>query len=266
MAALESAAPDRDYRRSHLGEGPEYHAKFEEHAWRAILWELEREILLDVVARRFPDAASRSLLDFACGTGRILGVLEGRFGEAVGVDVSESMLAVARRSLSRATLVCCDVTRDPVALAGRRFDLVTAFRFFPNAEPTLRDDAMASLRALLAPGGLLVYNNHLRAGSAALRLEATLRAVGLRSGKKPRHSMSDAEMDRLAAAHGLRVVESHRIGVLPVRKERRPLLGRALTRRLERAARHVGALGRFAATRIDVCESAEGPGEPCSSS
>lgn len=253
MTEPSGVAPD--YRASHLAEGPDYHARFERHAWRAILWELEREILLDVVARRLPDARAASLLDFACGTGRILSLLETRVGEAVGVDVSESMLAVAKEQLGRARLLCCDLTREP-ALEGRRFDLITAFRFFPNAEPALRDEAMARLRGLLAPGGVLVYNNHLRCGSASLRWDGLLRRLRLRGRKKRRHCMSDAEMDRLAAAHGLRIVESHAIGVLPVLKERRPLLGRWLTRRIERGARRLPALRRLAATRIDVCQAA----------
>jgi hypothetical protein len=67
-------------------------------------------------------------------------------------------------------------------------------------------------------------------------------------------------MDRLATAHGLRVVESHRIGVLPVLKERRPLLGRRLTQRLERAALGLPALHGLAATRIDVCQAAAAGG------
>jgi SAM-dependent methyltransferase len=244
----------RDYRTSHLDEGPDYHAKFEQHALRALLWELEREILLDVLERRFPEPGSVSVLDFACGTGRILSVLEGRVAEAVGVDVSESMLAVAKQVLARSKLLCCDLTREP-ALEGRRYDLVTAFRFFPNADPVLRDEAMARLRSLLAPGGVLVYNNHLRCGSASQRFEGWLRAVGLRRKKKRRHCMSDAEMNHLAAAHGLRVLESHYIGVLPVLKERRPLLGKRLTRRIERAARRWPVLRGLASSRIDVCEA-----------
>lgn len=247
-----TAGGARDYRSSHLGEGAGYHERFERHVWRAILWELEREILLDVLARRVPQPRAASLLDFACGTGRILALLETHVGEAVGVDVSPSMLAVAEQQVRRATLLRCDLTREP-ALEGRRFDLITAFRFFPNAEPALRHEAMERLCGLLAPGGLLIYNNHLRCGSASLRWEAALRRIGVRRKKKPRHCMSDAEMERLAADHGLAIVESHRIGVLPVLKERRPLLGRRLTRRLERMANRLPALQRLAATRIDVC-------------
>src|SRR5690606_4357022 len=149
------AAGARDYRSSHLGEGAGYHERFERHAWRAILWELEREILLDVLARRVPQPRSAPLLDFACGTGRILALLEPHVGEAVGVDVSPSMLAVAEQQVRRATLLRCDLTREP-ALEGRRFDLITAFRFFPNAEPALRHEAMERLCGLLAPGGLLI--------------------------------------------------------------------------------------------------------------
>ena len=58
---------------------------------------------------------------------------------------TEAELALVRDYVAaRATLVEGDLTREPL-LGERRFDLVTAFRFFPNAEPALRRDVMAAL-------------------------------------------------------------------------------------------------------------------------
>ena len=93
------------------------------------------------------------LLDFACGSGRVLELLEGHVGKATGVDVTESMLEVAADVTERSRLVHADITRSD-DLDGEQFDLITAFRFFPNAELDLRHEAMAKLATLLAPGGI----------------------------------------------------------------------------------------------------------------
>ena len=76
-------------------------------------------------------------LDFACGTGRILEYFAGRVDSSTGVDVSDSMMEVAGRWPPKAELIEADLTQNDV-LGDRRFNLITAFRFFPNAEPELR--------------------------------------------------------------------------------------------------------------------------------
>ncbi len=62
---------------------------------------------------------------------------------ATGIDVSASMLAVARQSAPSAEIVEGDPTREDL-LSERHFDLITAFRSFPNAEDPLREAAMAA--------------------------------------------------------------------------------------------------------------------------
>ena len=48
---------------------------------------------------RHPDFEPRSALDFGCGVGRLTRALAVRTGDAFGVDISESMLAEARRNV-----------------------------------------------------------------------------------------------------------------------------------------------------------------------
>lgn len=241
--------PHADYRSSHLAEGEAYHAKFEQQIYRALMWELERETLSQLLAER-TDRATCRLLDFACGTGRVLAALEPQVASATGVDISASMLSVAARIAPGAEIVCADITRDPV-LDSRQFDVITAFRFFPNAEPALREEAMAKLAGLLAPGGWLIINNHRRRGSLKHRVRLLRSAIGLAKGKDM-HTMSDDEVAALAARHGLRVHGTRTAGILPVLKERRPFLPRVLLAPLERWTSGLRALEHLGSHRIYV--------------
>lgn len=248
-----ACVPHTDYRSSHLDEGEDYHAKFRSHPYRAVMWEIERETLLGL-AREWREPGTISLLDFACGTGRVLETLTPEVGTATGVDVSESMLEVARRVAPGAEILCCDITRSQ-ALDARRFELVTAFRFFPNAEPALREEVMARLAQLLADNGRLVINNHLRRGSLKHRLRRALAAIGMAK-RRDLHSMADAEVLQLAARHGLELERRFTAGVLPVLKERRPLLPLSLLRRIERRAAGVAWLAPLCSHCIYVLRRA----------
>ena len=119
------------YRESHLHKGWGYHTTFSSLRYRATIWRLEQRLLFEIVRDNFPTEPPR-YLDFACGTGRILGHLAPYCESALGVDVSASMLDVARRKVKRAEIIEADLTRDD-RLCGQEFDLITAFRFFPNA-------------------------------------------------------------------------------------------------------------------------------------
>lgn len=187
-----------------------------------MLWNLERRVLDHVLATRF-DAGPPRHLDFACGTGRVLAHLAGRTARSVGVDVSESMLAVAREVAPHADLRRLDLTRERLP-EGERFDLVTAFRFFPRAEPELREAAMAALAGLLAPGGLVVFNNHLNNTSV-------MRWLSRHLGHGRQKGMSHDEALALAVRHGLTVAGCWPLGLLPFND--RVIPARALVRKVE---------------------------------
>lgn len=196
----------QSYRSSHLTKGRAYHESFRSSRYRAFLW-LREQAILDRVLQGIPDSGRATVLDFACGTGRVLSYLRPKVASIVGVDVSGSMLAVARQASPDALLLRADLTRGN-ALAGQRFDLITAFRFFPNAEADLRRDAIASLVSLLADDGVVVLNNHQNAGS--------LNAMsGPIRGLPPSRWMSEGEVVSLVQEAGLRVTEQYPVGVVP---------------------------------------------------
>lgn len=232
--------PSPSYRQSHAGKGADYQQRFHSCPFRRITWQWEQQLLQELAAA-LPQR--RAYLDFACGTGRVLALLEPRFERAFGVDVSPSMLAEAQKHC-RSPLLQLDLTQAEPQLPA--FDLITAFRFFPNAEPALRLAAMRALARRLAPGGRLLFNNHQVDGSLTGRLRRLRRGAML-----PWMPASDAE--RLCAEAGLRIAARHHFGVLPG-TEHRTLLPAALQYRLERLLLRGAWLAPLATNHVYVCE------------
>jgi SAM-dependent methyltransferase len=101
-------------------------------------------------------AGGKRALDFGCGTGRSTRFIEGLGFDTIGIDISEEMVAVARRR---------DVTGDYRVIAdgdfsslkGERFDLIlSAFTFdnIPARDHRIR--LFSGLGKLLKPAGILV--------------------------------------------------------------------------------------------------------------
>ncbi len=207
------------------------------------MWGLEQAALDDVLQRDFGGRAIRAL-DFACGTGRIAAFLEQRQAIGACVDLSPAMLAHARQKICRFELIEADLTRDDV-LGDRSFDLITAFRFFPNAQPELRREALQVLVRHMAPGGCLVFNNHLNRSSIQLRLLRLFRRVGAA------FSMGQDEVDGMLRGARLEVVRVYAIGLFPT--TRRLLLPRRLLAALERAASRLGWFRPLFQDLVFVC-------------
>ena len=232
-----------DYRTSHLGKGSDYHNTFVDSPARAVMWEIEKQVLTRLMGELFN--APPSLLDFACGTGRIAAHLEDSCRSSTGVDVSTSMLDVAKTTTRRTELLCVDVVGSD-ALGGRRFDLITAFRFFPNAEEALRSEAMRRLASLLAPGGYLVFNNHKNESSLMLTLARL-------AGRGDRRNMSSSEVSTLVAEAGLRIFKAIPLGYLNL-TDTWMLRPKGLALFVERQLLKVPSIGRFAQNVIYVCK------------
>ena len=163
---------DEDYRLSHLSRGGTYDATLAAAPFDAYMARFESQHLRRIIPALFPSAAPR-YVDFACGTGRITEVVAPLCAEAVGVDVSPEMLQQARRKCPTVRFVQADLTTQTDLDLGR-FDLVTAFRFFGNAQQSLRVAAMNAINRLLRVGGCLVINSHRNPHAvAALLLAAT---------------------------------------------------------------------------------------------
>lgn len=96
--------------------------------------------------------AATTVVDVGCGTGRAAGELTQRGVRAVGVDVSEHMITVARDRWPDAEFRCASATALPLADAsvhGYRADKV----FHEIGDPAA---AVAEARRVLVPGGRIV--------------------------------------------------------------------------------------------------------------
>lgn len=213
------------YRQSHISKGADYHADFQRLLPRSLSWEIERRILRKIV-KRFLANRSIEYLDFACGTGRILAYLEDHVTSATGIDVSPSMLQEARKRVSQAAVVQSDITRDQV-LKEPQFDLITAFRFFPNAEPQLRREALDALICCLKENGFLVLNNH--RSTTFLRSRLARLVTG---GRRGNCGMAPQEVHDLTEGKSLELVATYHLGIAP-ECETRPFKPRWLVRFVE---------------------------------
>lgn len=202
----------QSYRESHLYRGHDYDEGWSTIPHRAMMWRLEQRAL-DRVFKTLGAKRLNAYLDFACGTGRMLGFF-GKYAQTItGVDVSPSMLDVARARAPSAELILGDITREPL-LGARRFEVISAFRFFPNAEPELRRDAMAELVRHLDPKGILVFNNHRNPDSLFHR---TLKLLGRWEPDPPgTRRMMHSEVAAMVAEAGLRIVRAIPLGILPM--------------------------------------------------
>ena len=237
-----------DYRQSHMTaeHASSYDGGFRKNPYLALLWELERRVLARILRTFFGGRTIRHL-DFACGTGRILAWMEQRTEESVGVDLSPEMLRLARQRLRRARVIQADLTREDV-LGDRKFDLITAFRFFPNAQRQLRRQALAVIVRHLEPTGYVVFNNHKNLSSIPA-LVARVRGRSLGKG------MSRAEGADLVRQGGLRIVKRFGIGLVPWPKGY-PLLPLPLLRAVEHAATALGLFNCLSQDLLYVCTQA----------
>jgi SAM-dependent methyltransferase len=191
------------------------------------VWQWQRPVLEGII-RDFQGGrkAPARLLDFACGTGRVLAFVESLVAAAEGVDLSENMVALARAKCRQARLQVGDILSQPDLLQ-KSYDIITAFRFLLNVEPVLRRRVLHKLREVVRePDGRLIINVH--GNSRSLRHPAILwrrwREASQPTGAML-NEMSPAETKALLAASGFQIVRQFGFGLLP------PTLYRTLLRR-----------------------------------
>jgi SAM-dependent methyltransferase len=227
------------------------------------IYRLEQRLLKQIFERVFHADRRTRYLDFACGTGRILGLFRNLVDTRVGVDTSAGQLEAARQKDPNAELVCGNLVTEPALLAGRQFDLITCFRLVLNLEPEHRLPILQRLRTLLAPGGRLVIDNHMNRYSA-LGLAAVFAHRVLGMPRKPFvpagkrgiiNTLSEREMRRTLAAAGFQVEQVFRIFILPGHGSLMLLPARWLVP-VERALSRVPLLNRLSKNQIYVCRPA----------
>jgi SAM-dependent methyltransferase len=194
------------YKDSHVGKdrGKIYDQRYSS-GYTAAMWNrVERPLLVDIFKKY--GGRTLSCLDFACGTGRITQLLQDEFGQVTGIDVSPDMLTIAQTKCPKVDFVCGDLREDSNLLG--EFDVIVAFRFFPNAEQDLREEVMTALVKHLKPGGTMILNNHQNSHSAM----GILRRIRGSS----RDFMAPEIIPDLLRTNGLAVREKYGFGKIPV--------------------------------------------------
>jgi len=197
------------YLKSHAAEGygRRYKSTFEA-GYYGIEWQhIERPLLSKLVAQ-LDGIESCSCLDFACGTGRITSLLAEHARQVTGVDVSAAMLEMAQRR-DNVQLFERNIIDHPL---DKRYDLLTAFRFFVNAEPELREAAMAALAKHARPGARLIANVHVNSWSPMGLLYRTRNSLLRRTMNR---TLSQAEFVDLAKRHGFEAEQTQWYGFTP---------------------------------------------------
>lgn len=102
-----------------------------------------------------PDFAPQTALDFGCGVGRLVLPLAQRCERVVGVDISPSMLAEAKRNCDRHEIRNCHFVQSDDRLSGvsEQFDLVHSTIVFQHIPPARGRKLFTRLVELLGPGG-----------------------------------------------------------------------------------------------------------------
>jgi hypothetical protein len=127
------------------------------------------------------------------------------------------MLSVAAPKLRRSELICADITK-PDAPDGS-YDLITAFRFFLNAEPPLRIAVMRALASRLKNArSLLVFTNHGNPLSYKAAAWPIHRTRQLLFGRRPAGNyLTHRQVRQLLDESGLQIVERSGCGLISPR-------------------------------------------------
>lgn len=117
----------------------------------------------------------RRALDFGSGAGRLTRALAARFEQTAGVDIASSMVALAERHNAhpdRCRFTVYDGRRLPFPAA--HFDLVVSFITLQHVPPRAARRALRELARVLAPGGVLAFQEAAETCSALARIPRLL--------------------------------------------------------------------------------------------
>lgn len=159
------------------------------------------------------------ILDVGCGAGLLAEALAGDGFAVTGLDAGAEVIAAARAHAQGQglNLTYIQGTAEALAAAGRKFPVVTALEVIEHvADPA---EFLASLRALLAPGGLLFLSTLNRTprsyAVAKIGAEYVLRLlpVGTHDWKR---FIKPEELGRLCREAGLRLTDTAGLSYSPL--------------------------------------------------
>ena len=238
---------NRSYRESHISKnhGKKYDVLYVKDSYDSRVWLLEKEIL-ELIFRKHFNSKVINHLDFACGTGRLLEVFENKAITSFGIDVSNEMLRIARKKYRNTKFIECDITKNQ-NIFNQRFNLITAFRFFLNAEMTLRKHVLEIFYRILEDDGILIFNIHGNKNSLRflpLRIRNFLT-------KNKLNSISFREIKKLIEENNLKIIEVYGLSFLPQIFSK--ILPKAIWFNLEKVLHKIKLFNMFGIDLIFIC-------------
>ena len=112
------------------------------------------------------------------------------------------MLALAKGNLKQAKLIEGDVTQNKDLVSGP-FDLVTSFRFFLQAEESLRFEVLKWMRTVIADDGYFIANFHMNPTS----VRGAIRKVQAQVKGKTCRQLSIGYVEQMLFDHGFEIEE-----------------------------------------------------------
>ena len=178
--------------------GAKAQAYFERNA---PLWDQLRSLYVSesdveaAILEAAPQGSIGCLIDLGTGAGRMLSLLAGRAGFALGLDLSHQMLNIARMRVAEAGLQHCELRHGDIfstGLVDRSADLVVVHQVLHYlSDPAA---AVAEAARLVSPGGRLLVIDFAPHGLEYLREAHQHRRLGF----------PDEEMARWLSAAGLK--------------------------------------------------------------
>jgi cyclopropane fatty-acyl-phospholipid synthase-like methyltransferase len=118
---------------------------------------LQSEYILQVIHKHVdPHFQAKSAMDFGCGVGRVVIPLARSISRVVGLDVSLSMLAEAKKNATEQNVANAAFLQsdDTLSNINEQFDLVHSFIVFQHIPTERGRKIFAALLAKIAPGGV----------------------------------------------------------------------------------------------------------------
>ena len=196
-----------------------------------------------------------AILDFACGTGRVLAELENFSKDVTGIDVSDSMLEQASKKITHAKLLKGDITKNEGQFQPEQFDVITAFRFFLNAQDSLRKEALEKFQLYLKSNGIFVFNIHANATHPGVLVAQSILWLKnrFREEKPTQNGLSILRMKRLLNEYNFQIIRVHHRNIIPIINENTNIPLSKFTR-IEDFSSKVGFLRHLSRNIIFVCK------------
>lgn len=193
----------------------EYDRKaYSKGTYASFLWEIEKKILLEFLISLRNTRDRIRYLDFACGTGRIVSIIENFVDESYGIDISQVMLDHAAKKTKRTILIQGDITKDDGIIIGM-YDLITVFRFVLNAQPELREGALKILCSRMnSIESWLIFNMHANKYSYAFVSYLWYKFFGQANNKDTKRYLSRNDCIKIANDAGLDVIKIKGLGFI----------------------------------------------------